>query len=67
MAFGSDERRCFPVAGAVNQPVEFGILHVTEDPTGIVELAVVQIGQGGQSLGIAMGGAGHERAVPGES
>jgi len=47
--------------------MQFGILHIAENPTGIVELAVVQIGQGGQSLGITVGGAGHQGAVPGKS
>ena len=47
--------------------MQFGILHITKDATGIVELAVVEIGQGGESLGVAVGGAGHQGAVPGKS
>ena len=34
--------------------MQFWILHVAEDPTWIIELAIVQIGHGGESLGIAV-------------
>ena len=37
--------------------MQFGILHVTQDPGGVVQFAVVQIGQRRHCFGVLMGAA----------
>ena len=46
--------------------MQLGVLHVAQDAAGIVELAVVQVGQGGQGLGVAWVAAGHQQAMAGQ-
>jgi len=43
--------------------MQLGALHVAQDPAGIIELAVVQVGQGGQRLGITGVAAGHQNPL----
>ena len=39
------------------------ILHMSQDAGGIVEFAVVQVGQGGERFGVPRGAAGVQRAM----
>ena len=46
--------------------MQFRILHVAQDAAGVIEFSVVQIGQGGDRLGIAIGTAGIQSSTDGE-
>ncbi len=50
-------------AVAVEKGVQLGILHVAENPARVIQLSVVQVGKGGQGLGVARGVAGLHHAV----
>ena len=40
------------LAAAINQAVQLRILHVAQNPSGVIQLSVVEIGEGGDRLGI---------------
>ena len=40
---------------AVNQPVQFRVLHVAQYASRVIQFSVVEIGEGGDSLGIQVG------------
>lgn len=59
----SDQGRDGLLVLPVDQPMQFGVLHVAQDPAGVVELSVVEVSQGGQSLDISGAGAELRGAV----
>ena len=48
----SDQAGSLRPATAVNQSMQLGILHVAQDPCGVIKFAVVQISQCRDRLGI---------------
>ena len=46
--------------GRINQPVKGRVLHIAKHPCWIIKLAVVQIGKGGNRLGINIGATGDQ-------